>query len=95
MDANLLVGPVIHGSPSQPVPFFQPTEHPLDLLLAGVTRQDLLGGPVHAIGQQRSTTQTMRQQLFQSSMIEIKLQMPAAIALLQLIPHQVGDEGFR
>ena len=47
MDANLAAGPVEHRSPSQPVPVFEPTKDPFNVLLTAVPSGDLLGSPVH------------------------------------------------
>ena len=81
------------SAPSQPIAFFQPAEHALDLLLPGEPRDHLFGRPVQTIGQQCWAAQAMRQQPFESGMIEIELQMPAAFTVLQFVAHELGNEG--
>jgi hypothetical protein len=51
MDADLAVGPVMHGPPAQPLSILESAEDFLDGLLAGVSRRYLFRRPVHAIGE--------------------------------------------
>ena len=51
VNPDLAVGPVIHGTPSEPVPVFQAAENLLDLLLTRISVDDLFSSPFHAIGQ--------------------------------------------
>jgi len=64
----------------------------LDLLLAGVTEGDLIGVPVHPVGEQDRAAQPVIHQLLPGSVIEIKLQSPAAILGLQLVADQLIQE---
>ena len=61
VDPDLAVGPVIHGTPAEPVPIFEATEHLLDLLLAPIPGHHLLGGPFGAIGHEHGAPEAMRQ----------------------------------
>ena len=49
MNPDLAVGPMIHGSPAQPVPIFQAAEYLLNLLLTRIRCHHLLSGPVGSI----------------------------------------------
>jgi hypothetical protein len=64
-------------APAEPIAVFQSAEHALDVLRSGVTRHDVFGCPVQAIGEQRGAAQAGRQQALERGMIEIELQMPA------------------
>src|ERR671919_85732 len=79
MDANLAVGPVIHRSPAQPVAIFEAAKDSLDFLLAGIAHGDLLGGPVHTVGEQHGATETMVDKPLPGSGVEVELQPPSAI----------------
>jgi hypothetical protein len=57
----------------------------LDLLLAGVGGRDLLGAPVHAVGEQHRPAQSMTHQAQPCGMIESELQMPMPVLEVQLI----------
>ena len=59
MNADVVIGPLIHRSPAQPVAVLETPKDSFDVLLAGVAKGDLLGGPIHAIGKQHGATQTM------------------------------------
>src|ERR1700730_1626810 len=94
MDADLLIGPVIHRSPSQPVPILESAKDLLDMLLTGVGSDELLCSPIEAVGYQDGSPQSLRYQSFQRLVVEVELQMPAAIPLLQLVADQFGDFVF-
>ena len=85
MDANLAIGPVIHGSPSQPVAVLEAAKDSLHFLLARIAHGHLLGGPVQAIGEQHGAAQAMIDKPLPCRSVEFKLQPPAAILGFDLI----------
>ena len=87
MDANLAIGPVIHRAPSQPVAVLEAAKDSLDFLLAGIAHGYLLGAPVHAIGEEHGATQTMIDELLPGCGVELKLQPPPTIQILDLIAN--------
>src|SRR6266700_8302966 len=92
MDAKLAVGPVVHGSPAQPVSLLESPKHALHGLLAAVGSHHLLGSPVQAVGQQRSSAQPPAEKPVEGRLIEVELEAPAALFLAQLITNEPGQE---
>lgn len=91
-DANLAVGPVVHGSPAQPVSVLEPAKHALHGLLDAVGSHHLLGSPIQAVGQERSSSQSPAEKLVESRLIEVELELPAALFLAQLVLNEPGQE---
>ena len=92
MDANLAIGPVIHRSPSQPVAILESSKNLLDVLLTGIGGDHLLCRPIEAVGDQYGSPQSLRHQSFQGLVVEVELQMPAAVALLQRVADEFTHE---
>src|ERR1019366_9606897 len=95
MDADLAVGPMMHRSPAQPVAVLQAAEHSFNALLTGVSGDDLFGRPVAAIGQEYGSSQAVRQQLLECLVVEVELQLPAAVAQLEIVAHYLAEEVCR
>jgi hypothetical protein len=89
MDADLAIRPVVHRSPSEPLSILESAEDSLDGLLAGVSGRYLFRRPVHAIGEQNRAAEAMRQQALPSNGVEVKLEMPTAVVLLQFVVDYV------
>src|SRR6266478_799829 len=89
VDADLAISPVMHRSPAQPVSIFETAKNPLNFLLAGIPDGNLLGGPVHSIGEQHGAPQAMIHEPLPGSRIEIKLEPPLTIMGFDLITNQL------
>src|SRR5438445_13793641 len=92
MDADLAVGPVMQRFPSQPLSVFQAAEDTLDLLLASITGHHLFRRPVQAAGEQHGAAYTTTEEALKRGLIEIKLELPLAVARFQLIANYVPQE---
>ena len=92
MDANLAIRPVVHGSPAEPLSILESAEDSLDGLLAGVSSRYLFRRPVHAIGEQNRAAETMRQQALPGSTIEVELELPTAVALLEVVVDYIRQK---
>ena len=92
MDANLAIGPVIHGSPAQPVSILQSPKDSLDILLTGVAQGHLLGGPIHTVGEQHRAAQTVLDESLPGDGIKVKLEPPLTLVRFELIANQLLEE---
>jgi hypothetical protein len=92
IDADLAVGPVMHGPPAQPLSVLESAEDSSDGLLTGISRRYLFRRPVHAIGEQNRAAEAMCQQALPGSDVEVELEMPVTLALLQFVVDYVGQE---
>ena len=90
--ADLAVGPMMHGTPAQPLPIFETAKDLLYLLLTRVGGSDLLGAPVHAIGEQHGSAQPVSHQAQPGGVIKIELEMPMPVPEVQLVAEQLGQE---
>jgi len=85
MDADFAVDPMMHRTPVQPIAILQSAEDALNLLLAGITGNHLIGSLIHAIGEQRGAAETFRPQLRERGVVHIECQTPATLALFQFV----------
>ena len=93
MHANLAIGPVIHGTPVEPVPVLEPAENFFYGLLSAVASDDGLSLPIHAIGHQDGTTQSLCHQAMEGGGVDIELQIPTpGIERCQFIANQLRQE---
>src|SRR5271157_965951 len=86
---------MMHGTPTQPLPVFETAKDLFDLLLATVGGSDLLGAPVHAVGEQHRPAQPVSHQAQPGGVVKIELEMPMPIPEVQLVADQLGQELWR
>src|SRR6516225_11652868 len=75
MDADLLIGPVIHGFPTHEVRILHGSEGSLHMMLTAVSQDNLFGGPLVVVGEQNPSSQGGRRELLQGVSISVVVQL--------------------
>jgi len=91
MDADLLIGPVIHGLPAHEVRILHGAEGGLHLILTAISQNNLLGGPLVVVSEQNPSSQGGRREPLQSVCIGVIVELELSSPPLDFYPQDLLD----